>query len=52
MKSIELKEMEIIKGGMKCGWVGMLMVITYSTGVGYPIGHYSGLNDAISDCWG
>lgn len=52
MKKIELKKMEVISGGMKCGWVGILAVVVYATPIGGGLGHLTGLNDAIADCWG
>lgn len=42
MQKIEIKKMESINGGMKCGWVGALAIITLFN----PL-----LNDEIVRCW-
>ncbi len=51
MKKIEIKKMESINGGSGCGWVGIAAFIAYSNPLGFAIGHETGLNGAIADCW-
>lgn len=51
MKKIDNNKMASTTGGLKCGWVGILAVVAYSSVPGAIIAASTGLNDEIVRCW-
>ncbi|NJM80538.1 MAG: hypothetical protein HC854_14665 [Flavobacterium sp.] len=51
MKKLNKIEMSATVGGLACGWVGILAVVTYASAGGAIIAHSTGLNSEIARCW-